>query len=236
MAEAAIEAPPVAAAAATDPLRQEILSGRFTRPGSDAVAERLGAFLRQERGALAAWFGAETAAGLRGDPARLRGLIDRDIVALDRLIARQLDAVLHHPRLQQLEGSWRGLAWLVAGLDPAARLKARLLSIGWDEIDRDLARASEFDQSTLFRLIYENEFGTAGGEPFGLIVVDHELRHVPQKRGLSAFAPVDDISVLSGLAAIAAAAFVPMVLAASPALLGVDDFAALALSNDIAAA
>jgi len=217
-------------------LRHGILSGQFARAGSDAVAEELASFLGREQGALAAWFGAELAPILAEDPARLRGLIDRDIAAIDALIAVQLDAVLHHPRLQRLEGSWRGLAWLVAGFDPAARLKTRLLSVGWDEIDRDLARVSQFDQSVLFRLVYENEFGTAGGEPFGLIVVDHELRHLPQPRGLAAQAPVDDISVLSALASIAAVAFVPIVLAAAPALLGVDHFTELALSNDIAAA
>ena len=233
MSASAIEALPPDVAA--EPLRHAILSGRFARAGSEP-AEDLASFLRQDRGALAAWFGADLAPGLGREPARLRGLIDRDIAAIDALIGRQLDAVLHHPRLQRLEGSWRGLAWLVAGFDPAARLKTRLLSTGWAEIDRDLARASQFDQSALFRLIYENEFGMAGGEPFGLLVIDHELQHVPQRRGLASHAPVDDISVLSALGSIAAAAFVPMVLAAAPALLGVDQFAELALSTDIAAA
>ena len=183
MSASALEALPLAAAA--EPLRGQILSGHFARPGSDAVAKQLGDFLTNDKGAFAAWFGAETASDLRRDPALLRGLIDRDIVAIDRLIGQQLDAVLHHPRFQRLEGSWRGLAWLIGGMDPAARLKTRLFSVTWAEIDRDLARANEFDQSTLFRLIYENEFGIAGGEPFGLLVIDHELRHVPQRRGLS---------------------------------------------------
>jgi type VI secretion system ImpC/EvpB family protein len=218
------------------PLRDEILSGRFARPGAHSVADRLEAFLSHDRGALAAWFGDGVAATLRSDPERLRGLVDRDIAAIDALIGVQLDAVLHDPRLQRLEGSWRGLAWMIAGFDPDARLKARLLSATWEELDRDAARSSQFDQSALFRLIYENEFGTAGGEPFGLLVIDHELRHKPLSRGLSARAPVDDVSVLSALASIAAAAFVPMVLAASPALLGVDTFPELALATDIAAA
>jgi type VI secretion system ImpC/EvpB family protein len=218
------------------PLRQEILSGRFARPGALAVAARLEAFLAAEPGALALWFGAGPATELRIDPDRLRGLIDRDIAAIDALIGAQLDTILHHPRLQRLEGSWRGLAWLIAGFDPGARLKARLLSATWEELDRDAARASQFDQSALFRLVYENEFGSPGGEPFGLLVIDHELRHKPLPRGLSARAPVDDVSVLSSLASIAAAAFVPMVLAASAALLGVDEFSDLALSTDVAAA
>ncbi len=125
---------------------------------------------------------------------------------------------------------------MIEGFDPAARLKVRILSASWYDLGRDLGRASEFDQSALFRLIYENEFGSAGGEPFGLLIIDHELRHLPEQRGLSAQTPVDELSVLSELAAIAAAAFMPIVTAAAPALLGVDRFEDLALSNDIAAA
>jgi len=218
------------------PLRHEILSGRFARAGSGAGAQRLADFLRHDDGALAAWFGPASCSALRQDPARLRGLVDRDVAAIDALIGAQLDAILHHPRLQRLEGSWRGLAWMIAGFDPGARLKTRLLSATWEELDRDASRASQFDQSALFRLIYENEFGSAGGEPFGLLVIDHELRHKPEPRGLSAYAPVDDVSVLSALASVATAAFVPMVMGASPTLFGVDAFSDLALSNDIAAA
>lgn len=218
------------------PLRAEVLAGRCHRPAGTAVAERLAGFLGEDRGALAAWFGPETATALAGDPWRCRALLEHDAVALDALIARQLDAVLHHPRLQRLEGSWRGLAWLVHGLDPAARLKVRVASARWDELARDLARAVEFDQSALFRLIYEGEFGTAGGEPFGLLVLDHELRHVTERRRPGDHAPVDDVSVLAGLTAIAAAAFAPLVVAASPALLGVDRFADLAMASEAAAA
>ncbi len=221
---------------AAPPLRDEILSGAFNRCESIIAGHRLEEFLRRDQGAFALWFGAAAAADLRHDRQRLRGRIDRDIASIDALIGAQLDSILHHPRLQRLEGSWRGLAWLVAGLDSGARLKTRLLSVSWDELDRDAARASQFDQSSLFRLVYENEFGSPGGEPFGLLVVDHEVRHKPLRRGLAERAPVDDVSVLAALASIAAAAFVPMVLGASPALLGVDAFPDLVLANDIAAA
>ena len=219
----------------TTPLRHEILSGSSGRKGSEAACS-LGSFLAQDRDALVVWFGSSLASKLAGDLGRLRSLIDRDIVAIDGRIGLQLDAILHHPRLQRLEGSWRGLAWMVEGFDPSARLKTRILSATWRELDRDLARASEFDQSALFRLIYENEFGSPGGEPFGLMLVDHELRHKPLPRGLSSQAPVDDLSVLAPLASIAQASFMPVVLAAHPALLGVDRFEELVLSNDIAAA
>jgi type VI secretion system protein ImpD/type VI secretion system protein ImpC len=224
------------AAASRPPLRIEMLSGCHAHPGNTETASALDCFLHDDRGALASWLGPEAAAAIRAEPHRLRGLIDRDIVALDALIATQLDAVLHHPRLQQLEGSWRGLLWMLRGFDPMMRLKTRLISVRWDELDRDLGRAGGFDQSSLFRLIYENEFGQAGGEPFGLLVVDHALRHRPSPRGAGAAAPVDDVSVVTSLSAIASAAFVPMVLGAAPSLFGVDRFEELALAQDVTAA
>lgn len=217
------------------PLRHAILSGRHVRPDAVAVRARLEHFLRDDRGAFAAWFGAEAAATIGRDPTRLRGLIDRDLARLDTLISAQLDAVLHHPALQRFEGSWRGLAWLLEGFEPQKRLKVAILPASWRELDRDIARASEFDQSNLFRMIYENEFGHAGGEPFGLLLIDHEVSHRPEPRKPGDGAPVDDVSLMTTLASIAAAAFVPVVLAASPALLGVDRFEDLVLSNDAAA-
>ncbi len=215
------------------PLRAAIMSGRHSRPDMDAA--ELHSFLRSDRGALRRWFGAEKALWLRADPARLRGAVDRDIASLDELVAAQLDVLLHHPVLQRLEGSWRGLAWLVKGFEPGRSLKFAVLPATWREIDRDLSRVSEFDQSNLFRLIYEDEFGRAGGEPFGLLVVDHEVRHRPRRRVGAEPAPIDDIAVMTALAAIATAAFVPVVLGASPALLGVDRFEDLVLSQEVAA-
>lgn len=156
-------------------------------------------------------------------------VIDRVIAAIDALVSAQLDTILHHPRLRKLEGAWRGLAWLVHTTEPSAAIKTKVLNLSWAELCRDLERASEFDQSQMFRKVYEDEFGMPGGEPFGLLVIDHEIRHRP-----SAEAPSDDISALAALAGVAAAAFVPTVLAASPALLQVDSFADLAHAVDLA--
>ncbi|MCB8881043.1 type VI secretion system contractile sheath large subunit [Acidisoma cellulosilytica] len=168
----------------------------------------------------------------RIDADRLRCLIDRDVVAIDRMIADQLDAILHHPRLQRFEGSWRGLDWLVSGIEPPSRIHVRLLSAAWPELCRDLDRAPEFDQSILFRRIYEDEFGRPGGEPFGLMVIDHELTHRRSRQTANAPRPTDDVAALASLAAVAAAAFAPIVVAASPSLLDVDRFDELALSLD----
>ncbi len=214
-------------------LRDVVLSGRFSRPEAAASAPALTAFLCQSQGALARWFGPGPAGTCSRE--QLRGMVDRDIAAIDELLSVQLDAILHHPRLQRLEGSWRGLAWLVGGFDPGPALRFVMLSATWTELDRDLARTLEFDQSNVFQMIYENEFGRAGGEPLGLVVIDREVMHRPKPRAAGGVAPVDDVSVLSSLASVAAAAFVPMVVAADPGLLGVDRFEELALSNDIAA-
>jgi type VI secretion system protein ImpD/type VI secretion system protein ImpC len=151
------------------------------------------------------------------------------IAQIDRLVGEQLDALLHHPRLLKLQGRWTGLAWLVAGLPPGARIRVRLLDLSWPELARDLARAPEFDQSQLFRKIYEEEFGTPGGEPYGLLVVDHAVRHRPTPD-----APTDDVAALASLAGVAAAAFVPTVVAAAPELLGLDSFADLGVASDLA--
>lgn len=174
--------------------------------------------------------------GERAEPAGSAGrrfLFDRILVAIDETLSRQLDTILHHPRFQKLEGSWRGLAWLVQGLEPGARGRIRVLSASWSELGRDLDQAIEFDQSHMFRSIYENEFGHAGGEPFSLLVVDQEITHRPRPREPGGVAPIDDLAVLRGLSAIATAAFAPVVIGAAATLFGVDEFEELSLSTDL---
>lgn len=212
-------------------LRAAILSGAFVGARDPALEAALTGFLRPDAAnPLDLWFGPDPAARLRADPATLRGALDRDIAAIDTLIGDQLDAILHAPKLTRLEGAWRGVAWLVDRTDQSSRLKIKLLNIGWPEICHDLERAIEFDQSQLFRKIYEEEFGTPGGEPYGLLVVDHPVRHRP-----SPAARTDDVSAIAALSGIAAAAFCPVILSAAPALLEVDGFADLANVIDIVA-
>ena len=216
------------------PLRDLMLAGRFFGAQAGPAADRVAALIAMPVGAstAAAWFGAEQASRLLRNPSAFRGALDRDIAAIDDLIACQLDAILHNPgrmengvqfpSMATLEGRWRGLDWLLHAYEPGARIKLRLLNIRWPELCRDLERAPEFDQSQLFQRIYEDEFGMPGGEPFGLMVIDHEVDH---RSGAA-----DHVSAIKLLASIAAAAFVPMVLPASPALLEVDHFTDLASS------
>jgi type VI secretion system protein ImpD/type VI secretion system protein ImpC len=223
--------PAAAEAPAAPPLREAVLEGRFFGAGHAAEAARLAAFARSGKPADAVrdWFG-EGAARLLARPEALRGALDRDIAALDALISAQLDAILHHPRLLRLEGTWRGLHWLVEANEDPRRVKMRVLQAGWAEICRDLERAPEFDRSTMFRLIYEEEFGMPGGEPYGVLVVDHEMRHRPAPG-----APTDDVGAVAQLAAIGAAAFAPVVLGAHPALLEVDGWPELQAVQDVTA-
>jgi type VI secretion system ImpC/EvpB family protein len=223
-AEAAVEA-------TTPPVREAMLSGRFVGNRDSTVADAISGFLSTEAGdAIDRWFGAGRGAHLRIDEQALRDALDRDIAAIDAMLSEQLDAILHHARLRKLEGTWRGVAWLADVTETSNRLKLKVLNIGWPEICRDLERAIEFDQSLLFRKVYEEEFGTPGGEPYGILLIDHEVRHRP-----SAEFRTDDVTALASLSGVAAAAFSPVVIGASPALLEVDSFADLATSTDLAA-
>ena len=231
-ANLAVDAPaPAPSIEAASPVRDAMLSGHFVGNRDAALADRLTEFLGAPSGAaIDAWFGTERGARLRIDPQALRDAVDQDIAAIDAMLSEQLDAILHHTRLRKLEGTWRGVAWLIDGVELSNRLKVKIINVGWPEICRDLERAIEFDQSLMFRKVYEEEFGTPGGEPYGLLVVDHEVRH----RSSSA-ARTDDVSALAALSGVAAAAFSPVIIGASPALLEVDSFADLATSTDLAA-
>ena len=209
------------------PLREAVLAGGYFGAANGEAAARFAAFLAAGAPHPGLWFGREEGRRLQADLAAMAAAIDRDIVMLDRLIAAQLDAILHQPRLRALEGRWRGLAWLVARMNLSGRVKLKILNVSWPEICRDLERAAEFDQSQLFRAVYEDEFGMPGGEPYGLLVVDHEVRHRPAPG-----ATTDDVSAVASLSAVAAAAFAPLVIGAAPALLGVDAFAELSGVGD----
>ena len=102
------------------------------------------------------------------------------IKQIDAKISKQLAAVMHHPKFQQLEGSWRGLHYLVMNTETSASLKMRVINWSKRELFRDLSRATEFDQSQLFKKIYESEFGTPGGQPYGALIGDYEFTNHPE--------------------------------------------------------
>jgi type VI secretion system protein ImpC len=149
--------------------------------------------------------------------------IDRAIAAIDRKMSAQLNAILHHEKFTKLEGSWRGLNHLVMNSETGTSLKIRVLNMTKRELNRDLTKAVEFDQSQLFKKIYENEFGTPGGEPYGTLIVDYEWNNHP-----------DDIESLRLISNVAAASFAPFLSAAGAGMFGFDDWTELTKPRDLA--
>lgn len=150
--------------------------------------------------------------------------INRAIADIDQLINEQLNVILHDPKFQKLEASWRGLWHLAEQAQDTQDIKIRFLDISWAEVSKDIGRALEFDQSQLFNKIYNEEFGTPGGTPYGVIIGDYEVSHRTSEAH-----PFDDVATLEGLAQIAAAAFAPMILSASSDLFGMSDFSGLGM-------
>ncbi|MGI6415267.1 MAG: type VI secretion system contractile sheath large subunit [Thermoguttaceae bacterium] len=148
--------------------------------------------------------------------------ITAGVSAIDAAISKQLAAIMHHPKFQKLEGSWRGLHHLVMNSETSAQLRIKVLNLPKRELFKDLDRAVEFDQSQAFKKLYENEFGTPGGEPYGALVGDYEFTNHPE-----------DIELLNKMSNVAAAAFCPFISAAAPGLFGFDSFTELSKPRDL---
>jgi type VI secretion system protein ImpD len=177
---------------------------------------------RSDDAALRYWVTHFVARGTAHDADGVRQALARHIAEIDFLVNEQLNAIIHHPRFQRLEAAWRGLWHLAEQADGSPNIKIRVLDISWAEVVKDITRALEFDQSQLFHKIYSEEYGTPGGEPYGVIIGDYEVSHQP-----SAQHPHDDISTLEGLAQIAAASFAPFIAGVSSEFFGMDDFTGL---------
>jgi len=149
--------------------------------------------------------------------------IDKAIAAIDAKLSAQLNEVIHNPRFLQLEGSWRGLNYLVMNSETGTSLRLRVLNLPKREMMRDLTRAVEFDQSQLFKQIYENEFGTPGGEPYGALIGDYEWTSHP-----------DDIETLRLVSNVAAGAFAPFISAAGAGMFGFQNWPELSRPRDLA--
>ena len=164
------------------------------------------------------------------DAAPVRARADLLIARIDEALSEQVDAIIAHPRFQQLEAAWRGIWWLTSGLDVDGASRIRLLDVRWTELARDFDRATEFDKSALFDLVYAQEFDMPGGVPFSLLVGLYDVQHRPSRGH-----PVDDVEVLRYLAEACAAAFAPIILDAAPVLFGVDRLAEMDLRQTLAA-
>src|SRR5258708_10152704 len=107
-------------------------------------------------------------------------MINARIAQIDHLLSIQLNEILHHPQFQKLEGSWRGLKFMLDQSETSDMLKIKVLNCSKKELLRDLQRAPEFDQSALFKTVYEQEFGIFGGAPFGALLGDYEFGEGPE--------------------------------------------------------
>lgn len=165
---------------------------------------------------------AEALAGTVTFDKNLGATITKAIAAIDAKVSKQLNAIMHHADFQKLEGTWRGLNYLVMNSETSATLKIRVMNVTKKELYKDISKAVEFDQSNIFKKIYENEFGTPGGEPYGSLIGDYEFTNHPE-----------DIELLTGMSNVAAAAFAPFVTAASPKLFGFEDMTELSKPRDL---
>src|SRR5438445_5500196 len=145
------------------------------------------------------------------------------IAEIDKKLSSQLNEVMHAPEFQQLEATWRGLHYLVHQSETGGSLKIRVLNVKKRELFKDLEKAVEFDQSALFKKVYEEEYGQLGGQPYGLLVGDYEF-----DRG------AEDVSLLKMISNVAAASHAPFVAASSPKLFNMDRFTELSAPRDLA--
>jgi type VI secretion system protein ImpC len=153
----------------------------------------------------------------------LGATIDARVAELDRLISSQLSAIMHAPEFQKLESSWTGLHYLVKNSASGQHLKIKMLNATKRELVKDFQGALEFDQSTMFRKVYEEEFGTFGGAPFGALLGDFDITRQPE-----------DMYFIEQMSHVAAAAHAPFISAASPELFGLESYGDLGKPRDLA--
>lgn len=149
-------------------------------------------------------------------------LINERIAEIDQLLTDQLNAILHAPEFQALEGSWRGLRDMVFGTETGQNLKLRLLNVSKKDLLKDLETAVDHDTSVLFKKIYEEEYGTFGGHPYSVLIGDYYFGRHPQ-----------DIALLERISRVAAAAHAPFIAAAAPALFDFKSFTELGIPRDL---
>ncbi|MEL1265694.1 type VI secretion system contractile sheath large subunit [Pseudoxanthomonas putridarboris] len=151
--------------------------------------------------------------------------INAYVAEIDRKLSEQLNLIMHHADFQKLESAWRGLHHLVGNTETDTLLKIRVINLSKHDLGRTLKRfkGTAWDQSPIFKKIYEEEYGQLGGEPYGCLVGDYYFDHSPQ-----------DVEMLRGISQIAAAAHAPFISAAGSRLMGMDNWNELANPRDLA--
>lgn len=150
--------------------------------------------------------------------------IEGIIAEIDKKLTEQVNTILHHSEFQQMESAWRGLHYLVNNSETDEMLKIRVMNISKKDMHKTLRKfkGTAWDQSPIFKKIYEEEFGQFGGEPYGTLVADYHFDHSPP-----------DVELLAEMAKIAAAAHAPLITGADPALFQMDSWSELANPRDL---
>jgi type VI secretion system protein ImpC len=152
----------------------------------------------------------------------LTASIDLRIAQLDQLLSDQVNAIMHHQDFQKLEASWRGLNYLVTQSETSPMLKIKVLNACKKDLVKDFRASPEFDQSALFKKVYEEEYGTFGGAPYAGLIADYEFSRHPE-----------DFYLLDELSHVAASSHAPIISSASPALFGLESFADIGRPRDL---
>jgi type VI secretion system protein ImpC len=150
-------------------------------------------------------------------------MINARIAQIDELLSAQLNEIMHNPDFQRLEGTWRGLFYLLSNTETSVSLKIKVFNVNKKDLLKDLQKASEFDQSALFKKVYEEEFGVFGGAPFGALIGDYDFGKGGQ-----------DMELLEKIASVAAAAHAPFVTGASPEMFNLESYTLLDQPRDLA--
>jgi type VI secretion system protein ImpC len=150
-------------------------------------------------------------------------MINARIAQIDHLLSIQLNEIMHHAAFQKLEASWRGLKYMMDQSETSDKLKIKVLNVTKKELLRDLQRAPEFDQSALFKKVYEEEYGVFGGAPFSALVGDFEFGRTGE-----------DVELLEKVSQVAAAAHAPFLTAAAPEMMNLDSFTSVDAARDMA--
>ena len=150
--------------------------------------------------------------------------IEAMIAEIDRKLSEQINLILHQPEFQKLEGAWRGLHYLVNNTETDEMLKIRVMNISKADVGKTLKRfkGTAWDQSPIFKMVYESEYGTFGGEPFGCIVGDYYFDQTPP-----------DVELLGEISKTSAAAHTPFIAGASPTVMQMNSWQELANPRDL---
>lgn len=219
----------VATAAAPEAIKSASVSPASTPTAADQTSSLLNLVIKSSYDAIQKKTATDSVNAVMvlaklGTPANLTpiGIINQRIADIDKLIGERLDQILHNTDFQKLEATWKGLHLLVSNTETSSGLKLRVLNVSKKELKNDLEKAVDFDQSVLFKKVYEEEYGTFGGNPYSVLIGDYAFN----RSG-------DDISLLTNISHVAAAAHAPFITAADSLLFDLQDFTELGLPRDL---